>query len=72
MVLKLFTIVIAVERQFPPSWLYPNMGLLPGGIVPLFTELTAWRQVYKGCFQLRVFHTYVHARKTLNPFQYYI
>ena len=41
MVLKLFTIFIAVERQFPPSWLYPNMGLLPGGIVPLFTELTA-------------------------------
>ena len=26
----------------------------------------------KAVFQLRVFHTYVHARKTLNPFQYYI
>ena len=28
--------------------------------------------VLKAVFQLRVFHTYVHARKTLNPFQYYI
>ena len=26
----------------------------------------------KAVFQLRVFHTYVHARKTLIPFQYYI
>ena len=26
----------------------------------------------KAVFQLRVFHMYVHARKTLNPFQYYI
>ena len=26
----------------------------------------------KAVFHLRVFHTYVHARKTLNPFQYYI
>ena len=26
---------------------------------------------FKAVFQLRVFHTYVHARKTLNPFQYY-
>ena len=26
----------------------------------------------KAVFQLRVFHTPVHARKTLNPFQYYI
>ena len=27
---------------------------------------------FKAVFQLRVFHTQVHARKTLNPFQYYI
>ena len=26
----------------------------------------------KAVFQLRVFHTYVDARKSLNPFQYYI
>ena len=26
----------------------------------------------KAVFQLRVFHTYVHARKSLNQFQYYI
>ena len=26
----------------------------------------------KAVFQLRVFYTYVHARKSLNPFQYYI
>ena len=25
----------------------------------------------KAVFQLHVFHTYVRARKTLNPFQYY-
>ena len=28
--------------------------------------------VLQAVFQLRVIHTYVHARKTLNPFQYYI
>ena len=28
--------------------------------------------ILKAVFQLRVFHTYVHARKTLNPFQCYI
>ena len=26
----------------------------------------------KAVFQLRVFYTYVHVRKSLNPFQYYI
>ena len=26
----------------------------------------------KAAFQLRVFYTYVHARKSLNPIQYYI
>ena len=26
----------------------------------------------KAVFQLHVFYTYVHARKSLNPFQYYI
>ena len=26
----------------------------------------------KAVFQFRVFYTYVHARKSLNPFQYYI
>ena len=27
---------------------------------------------FKAVFQLRVFHTCVHARETLNPSQYYI
>ena len=29
-------------------------------------------QIVKAVFQLRVFYTYVHARKSLNSFQYYI
>ena len=28
--------------------------------------------IIKAAFQLRVFYTYVHARKNLNPIQYYI
>ena len=28
--------------------------------------------IIKAAFQLRVFYTYVHARKSLNPIQYYI
>ena len=40
MVLRLFTTFMVFERQFTPSWLRPNMVLLPGVIVPVFTEFT--------------------------------
>ena len=36
MVLKLFTTFLLL----PPSWLHPNIGILPGVIVPVFIEFT--------------------------------
>ena len=42
------------------------------GSVAFFLCQILTDHILKAVFQLRVFHTYVHARKTLNPFQYYI
>ena len=39
-VLKLFTIFIVVERQFPPFCLHPNMELFPGIIDQAFIVFT--------------------------------
>ena len=36
---KLLTVFVVVERQFPPSWLNPNIWLLPGVMVPVFIEI---------------------------------
>ena len=35
MLLKLFTTFTVFERQCPPSWLNPNIGLLPEVIDPV-------------------------------------
>ena len=32
--------ITTVEGQIPPSWLHPNMGLLPGVIFALFIQFT--------------------------------
>ena len=42
------------------------------GSVAFFLCQILTDHILKAVFQLRVFYTYVHARKTLNPFQYYI
>ena len=38
---KLFAIFI-YSCQFSPSWLHPNMGLLPEVIVPVFIEIAVF------------------------------
>ena len=40
MALKQFMTFLIVKRQFTPSSLHPNMGLLSGVIVPVSVELT--------------------------------
>ena len=41
---------MVVEGQFSPSCLHPNMGLLPGRIVPLFMEITGLHKTFYGHF----------------------
>ena len=53
MVLKLLTTFIAVEGQFLPSRLHPNMRLLPGVIVPVFIEFTGRTSSLQNHFDLR-------------------
>ena len=38
--IKMSTTFIVVERQFTPSWIHLNIGILPGVSVPVFIQFT--------------------------------
>ena len=49
MALKLLTTFIVVPAILP-SWLHPNIGILPGVIVPVFIEFTDNSiRIYNNC-----------------------
>ena len=62
-----------IELETPPFLtviqFYSNIDKKRVGKNP--REISTWptfRNILKAVFQLRVFHTYVHTRKSLNPF----
>ena len=56
--------MISVEKSYHNEPVVSEGTLNVGDILERMLGL-------KAVFQLRVFHTYIHARKALNPFQYY-
>ena len=46
---------MVVEHQFSPSWLHPNMGLLPGVSVPVFIESTGITRLNQEAYKHVIF-----------------